>query len=186
MLNVSITGYAGWLAYDTFLIVLVLGRPIYDPNPLSPILTQKNPCQVHVVFAGWVEHWHPYLFLCFQRPQTMKGKRIFQGALDLWKIRLWQFALSHLWRLLENELLWGYRTSIIFQKTQEKSQSLKICKIDLSWHLHTGHVSSQFIPLATSTSLTGTLLCMHSQKKWIIFESISSFQIQWPWKGVYG
>ena len=36
MSNVSIAGYAGWPAYDTFLIVSLLGRPVYDPNPLRP------------------------------------------------------------------------------------------------------------------------------------------------------
>ena len=32
----SIAGYAGWPAYDTFLIVLLSGRPVYDPNSLRP------------------------------------------------------------------------------------------------------------------------------------------------------
>ena len=34
MSNVSIAGYAGWPAYNMFIIVLLSGRPIYDPNPL--------------------------------------------------------------------------------------------------------------------------------------------------------
>ena len=118
------------------------------------------------------------LFLCFQRLQTAKEKRVFHGALDLRTIRLWQFALSHSWRLSEKELIWGYGTSIILQKARAKSQSLKICKIDSGWRLHTGHVSSQFTPIVARTSLTGTLLCMHSQKKCIVFGSMSSSQIQ--------
>ena len=51
MSNVSIAGYAGWPAYDTYLIVSLLGQPIYDPNPLRP---NPNPekhmlgsCRVH-------------------------------------------------------------------------------------------------------------------------------------------
>ena len=32
----SIAGYAGWPAYDTFLIVLLSSWPVYDPNPLRP------------------------------------------------------------------------------------------------------------------------------------------------------
>ena len=36
MSNVSIAGYAGWPAYDTFFIMSLSGRSIYDPNPLRP------------------------------------------------------------------------------------------------------------------------------------------------------
>ena len=47
----SIAGYAGWPAYDTFLIVLLSGRPVYDPNPLRPNPNPKKPvsgsCRVH-------------------------------------------------------------------------------------------------------------------------------------------
>ena len=58
MSNVSIVNYTGWLAYDTFLIVLFSSRPVYDPNPLRPNLTRENPCRIRDVFTGWVEH--PY------------------------------------------------------------------------------------------------------------------------------
>ena len=51
MSNVSIAGYAGWPAYDTFLIVSLSSRPIYDPNPLRPNPNPKKPvlssCRVH-------------------------------------------------------------------------------------------------------------------------------------------
>ena len=76
----SIAGYAGWLAYDTFLIVSFTGRPIYDPNPLKPNPNPKKPvlssCHVRglgrtltplkksviiIVLKGsfdtWVESW---------------------------------------------------------------------------------------------------------------------------------
>ena len=43
MSNVSIAGYAGWPAYDTFLIVLFLGRPVYNPNPLRSNPNLKKP-----------------------------------------------------------------------------------------------------------------------------------------------
>ena len=43
MSNVSIADYAGWPACDTFLIVSVLGWPIYDPNPLRPNPNPKKP-----------------------------------------------------------------------------------------------------------------------------------------------
>ena len=43
MSNVSITGYVGWPAYNTFLIVSLLGRPIYDPNSLKSNPNPKNP-----------------------------------------------------------------------------------------------------------------------------------------------
>ena len=39
----SIAGYASWLAYDTFLIVSLSGRPIYDPNPLRSNPNPKKP-----------------------------------------------------------------------------------------------------------------------------------------------
>ena len=39
----SITGYAGWPAYDTFLIVSLLSRPVYDPNPLRSNPNPKKP-----------------------------------------------------------------------------------------------------------------------------------------------
>ena len=39
----SIAGYVGWPAYDTFLIVSLSDRPIYDPNPLKPNPNQKKP-----------------------------------------------------------------------------------------------------------------------------------------------
>ena len=39
----SIAGYAGWPAYDTFLIVLLSGRPVYDPNPLRPNPNPEKP-----------------------------------------------------------------------------------------------------------------------------------------------
>ena len=46
----SIAGYAGWPAYDTFLIVLLSGRPIYDPNPLrlnpNPEKPMLGSCRV--------------------------------------------------------------------------------------------------------------------------------------------
>ena len=43
MSNVSIAGYAGWPAYDTFLIMLLSSRPVYDPNPLRPNPNPKKP-----------------------------------------------------------------------------------------------------------------------------------------------
>ena len=43
MSNVSITGYAGWLAYDMFLIVSFSSQPVYDPNPLKPNSNPKKP-----------------------------------------------------------------------------------------------------------------------------------------------
>ena len=43
MSNVSIAGYAGWLAYDMFLIVSLSDRPVYDPNPLRPNPNPKKP-----------------------------------------------------------------------------------------------------------------------------------------------
>ena len=39
----SVTGYAGWPAYDTFLIVSLSGQPVYDPNPLRPNPNPKKP-----------------------------------------------------------------------------------------------------------------------------------------------
>ena len=51
MSNVSITGYASRPAYDTFLIVLLLGQLIYDPNPLRHNPNLEKPvlgsCRVH-------------------------------------------------------------------------------------------------------------------------------------------
>ena len=43
MSNVSIAGYAGWPTYDTFLIVLLSGQPVYDPNPLRSNPNPKKP-----------------------------------------------------------------------------------------------------------------------------------------------
>ena len=43
MSNVSITGYASRPAYDTFLIVSLSSRPVYDPNPLRSNLNPKKP-----------------------------------------------------------------------------------------------------------------------------------------------
>ena len=34
--NGSIAGHVGWPVYDTFLIVSLSGRSVYDPNPLRP------------------------------------------------------------------------------------------------------------------------------------------------------
>ena len=39
----SIVSYAGWPAYDTFLIVSLSGRPVYDPNLLRPNPNPKKP-----------------------------------------------------------------------------------------------------------------------------------------------
>ena len=51
MSNVSIAGYAGWPTYDTFLIVSLTDRPVYDPNPLRSNPNPKKPvsgsCRVH-------------------------------------------------------------------------------------------------------------------------------------------
>ena len=51
MLNVSIAGYASWATYDTFLIMSLSGRPVYDPNPLRPNPNPKKTvlgsCRVH-------------------------------------------------------------------------------------------------------------------------------------------
>ena len=51
----SIAGFAGWLAYDMFLIVSLLGRPIYDPNPLRHNPNPKKPVLVsyRVRELGW-------------------------------------------------------------------------------------------------------------------------------------
>ena len=38
-----IVGHAGWPAYNTFLIVLCLDRPIYDSNLLRPSLNPQKP-----------------------------------------------------------------------------------------------------------------------------------------------
>ena len=43
MSNVSIAGYAGWPTYDTFLIVSLSSRPVYDPNPLRSNPNPKKP-----------------------------------------------------------------------------------------------------------------------------------------------
>ena len=55
MSNVSIAGYAGWPAYDTFLIMSLSGWPVYDPNPLRPNPNPKKPvsgsCRVRGL--GW-------------------------------------------------------------------------------------------------------------------------------------
>ena len=51
MSNVSIAGYAGWPTYDTFLIVSLTDRPVYDPNLLRSNPNPKKPvsgsCRVH-------------------------------------------------------------------------------------------------------------------------------------------
>ena len=39
----SIAGHGGWLVYDPFLIVSLLGRPIYDPNPLRHNPNPQKP-----------------------------------------------------------------------------------------------------------------------------------------------
>ena len=39
----SIAGYAGWPAYDTFFIVSLSSRPVYDPNPLRHNPNPKKP-----------------------------------------------------------------------------------------------------------------------------------------------
>ena len=43
MLNVFIADYTSWPVYDSFLIVLLLGWPIYDPNSLRPNPNPKKP-----------------------------------------------------------------------------------------------------------------------------------------------
>ena len=43
MSNVSIASHAGWPSYDPFLIVLLLGQSVYDPNPLRPNLNLQKP-----------------------------------------------------------------------------------------------------------------------------------------------
>ena len=46
----SFASYAGWSAYDTFLIMSLLGRPVYDPNPLrsnpNPKKSVSGSCHV--------------------------------------------------------------------------------------------------------------------------------------------
>ena len=39
----SIASYAGWPAYDTFLIVSLSGWPVYDLNPLKSNPNPKKP-----------------------------------------------------------------------------------------------------------------------------------------------
>ena len=50
MSNVFIVGYAGWSAYDTFLIVSLSSRPVYDSNPLrlnpNPKKRVSGSCRV--------------------------------------------------------------------------------------------------------------------------------------------
>ena len=50
-----IAGYAGWLVYDTFLIVSFSGWPVYDPNPLRPNPNSKKPVSgsCRVCGLGW-------------------------------------------------------------------------------------------------------------------------------------
>jgi len=43
MSNVSIAGYVSWPVYDMFLIILLSGRPVYDPNSLRSNPNQKKP-----------------------------------------------------------------------------------------------------------------------------------------------
>ena len=52
MSNMSIMG---WPAYDTFLIVSLSGRPVYDPNPLRSNPNPKKPVSdsCHVRGLGW-------------------------------------------------------------------------------------------------------------------------------------
>ena len=50
MSNVFIVGYAGWFAYDTFLIVSHSGWPVYHPNSLrhspNPQKPMSSSCHV--------------------------------------------------------------------------------------------------------------------------------------------
>ena len=39
----SIASHAGWPAYNTFLIVLRSGQPVYDPNLLRPNPNMQKP-----------------------------------------------------------------------------------------------------------------------------------------------
>ena len=39
----SIVGYVGSPAYDTFLIVSLSSQPVYEPNPLRPNPNPKKP-----------------------------------------------------------------------------------------------------------------------------------------------
>ena len=75
MSNVSIAGYVGWPACDTFLIVLLSGRPVYDPNPLRPNPNPKKPvlgsCRVRglgrtltpLVFSELLQAFNSPIFL---------------------------------------------------------------------------------------------------------------------------
>ena len=45
MSNVSIAGHVGKPAYDTFLILPLLDRPVYDSNPLRPNPNPQKPCR---------------------------------------------------------------------------------------------------------------------------------------------
>ena len=40
---IAVAGHVGWLSYEQFLIVLLLGQPVYDPNPLRPNPNSQKP-----------------------------------------------------------------------------------------------------------------------------------------------
>ena len=69
MSNVSIAGYSGLPTYDTFFIVSLSGRPVYDPNPLRPNPDPKKPmlssCRVRELGQTLTPLTHTPLFYLF-------------------------------------------------------------------------------------------------------------------------
>ena len=99
MSNVSIAGHAGWPAYNLFLIVLLLGQLVYDPNPLRP-----NPNPQKPVLCSRVE----------SNIDTPRFKGEIFGHGDWWKqIRQWlKWSFGHGdWRWINHGfwLWWSWR-----------------------------------------------------------------------------
>ena len=61
----SIAGYMGWPAYDTFLIVSLTGWPVYDPNPLRPNPNPKKPVSGLCRVCGLGQTLTPLLLVLF-------------------------------------------------------------------------------------------------------------------------
>ena len=123
------------------------------------------------------------LFLCFQSDQTAKVNTVFHGQpFTLINELHTQLVSSHL-RISRLKVDFkSAGTPIFLQKATAKGQSLNKWIIVSASELHRRHMTSHSIPLDAITSLTGTLLWWHSQRKWQILGSESIFQIQLPLK----
>ena len=173
----SIEDYAGWPAYDTFLIVSLSGWPIYDPNPLRPNPNPKKPVSGSCHVRGLGQTLTPLHYCCLI--VSLKSTALFLFFLFI----LFYFYLEKLFgpltrnsHLLKTQCsLWALKDTLI-SLPLSSIQTLTLCNDTLSKYQFRASIESAQRHCKFKSHLVGSFLAVRT----VVFASLCWFN-HWFW-----